>query len=124
MERAVKLGCVKTTDAVNLINVQHQCSTKVTVTEGSCDMTTVECDGGLKVSGRVLGGSPVLSQVTSEAIGMVELSGCVIVAKGTTLTQIVQEVQGISEVLEKTDTALSLSLPLSHAIQSFTCCVL
>ena len=114
VERAVKLGCIKSTDAVNLINVKNKCGSKVNVSEpdGCSDVVTVEYDGGLKVTGRVLGDKPILSHVTSEAVGLITLSGCVIVAKGTTLAQVVQEVQGISEVYSCT-LSLSLSLSLS-----------
>lgn len=97
VERAVKLGCVKT-DRVNLINVQSMCGTKVTITavEG-CGDVTVECSG-TEVSGRVLGGKTLLTHVAGESVGLVELSGCVLVAKGTSLTEVIQQLQDITEV--------------------------
>lgn len=97
--RAVKMGCVKS-ERVNMINVQNQAKTKVTVVElqeeGS-GIVTVECDG-VKLSGTVLGESPVLTCVGSECVGLVKLSGCVIVAKGISLADVVQQVSSISEV--------------------------
>ena len=98
VERAVKLGCVRS-EGVNLINVQAHCGTKVTVTEpeGDADVIKVEC-GGFTVSGVAIGNAPYLSCVDGKCIGLVKLSGCVIVAKGTTLTNIVQQVPSISEV--------------------------
>lgn len=98
VERAVKLGCVRS-KGVNLINVQSRCSTKVTVAEleGCGDVFTVECDG-VKVSGVVLGDTPLLSRVAGQTVGLVELSGCVIIAKGTTCADIIQQVTNITEV--------------------------
>lgn len=98
VERAVKLGCVKT-DRVNLINVQSKCGTKVTVTavEGCGDVVSVE-SSGREVSGRVLGNKIVLTHVAGKSVGMVELSGCVLVTKGTSLTEIIQQLQDITEV--------------------------
>ena len=98
VERAVKLGCVKSA-AMNLINVQSKCGTKVTImeTEGCGDVVTVEC-GGMRVSGSVLGGKTVLSHIAGESVGLVELSGCVLVARGTSLTEIVHQLPGITEV--------------------------
>ena len=98
MERAVKLGCVKT-DGVNLINVHSKCGTKVTITaiEGRGDDVMVECSGR-EVSGSVFGGKAMLTRVAGESVGLVELSGCVLVAKGTSLTEIVQQLPDITEV--------------------------
>ena len=98
VERAVKLGCVRS-EAVNLINVQAHCSTKVTITESEeSDVITVSC-GGVAISGVVVGNNAYLSCVDGKCIGLFKLSGCVIVAKGTTLTDIVKEVPSISEVI-------------------------
>lgn len=93
----MKVGCCTSTDKVNLINVQNRCKTNVTVVEGDGDAVSVECDG-VKVTGNVYGGRPVLTQIGGQGVGLVELSGCILVAKGTTLSDVVQQVQGISEV--------------------------
>lgn len=95
VERAVRLGCIKT-DTVNLISVQSKCGTKVTITEAE-DVVTVECSG-TRVSGSVLGGKTVLSHIAGESVGLVELNGCVLVAKGTSLPEIVQQLPGITQV--------------------------
>ena len=99
LERAVKIGCCVSSDKVNLINVLSRCQTAVKVVEcdGGGDAVSVECEA-VKLTGSVYGGRPVLTGVGGQTVGLVELSGCVLVAKGTTLTEIVQQVQGISEV--------------------------
>ncbi len=100
VERAVKIGCCVSTDKVNLINVQNQCKTSVTIVESETecdDAVSVECEG-VKLTGSVYGGRPVLTQIGSKRVGLVELSGCVLITKGTTLSDVVQQVQGISEV--------------------------
>ena len=100
VERAVKMGCCVSSDKVNLINVQNQCKTSVKVVESEADCgddVSVECEG-MKVTGSVYGGKPVLTQIGGQSLGLVQLSGCVLVAKGTTLSDIVQQVQGICEV--------------------------
>ena len=100
LERAVKIGCCVSSDKVNLINVLSQCQTAVKVVEcdgDGGDAVSVECEA-VKMTGSVYGGRPVLTGVGGQSVGLVELSGCVLVAKGTTLTEIVQQVQGISEV--------------------------
>lgn len=97
LERAVKIGCCVSTDKVNLINILSRCQTSVKVVEGEGDAVSVECEG-VKLTGSMYGGRPVLTQIGGQSVGLVELSGCVIVAKGTTLSEIMQQVQGISEV--------------------------
>ena len=98
LERSVKIGCCVSTDKVNLINVQSRCKTSVKVVEGGeGDAVSVECEI-LKLTGSVCGGRPVLTQVGGQSVGMVELSGCVVITKGSTLSEIVQQLQGISEV--------------------------
>ena len=98
LERAVKIGCCVSSDRVNLINVLSRCQTAVKVVEGDGgDAVSVECEA-VKLTGSVYGGRPVLTGVGGQSVGLVALSECVLVAKGTTLTEIVQQVQGISEV--------------------------
>ena len=97
LERVVKMGCCVSAEKVNLINVLSRCQTSVNVVGGDGDAVSVECEG-VKVTGSVYGGTPVLTQIGGQSVGLMELSGCVIVVKGTTLSEIVQQVEGISEV--------------------------
>ena len=116
VERAVKIGCCVSSDKVNLVNIQSLCKTTVTVVEGDGGDVSVECDG-VKVTGSVYGGRPVLTQIGGQSVGIVELSGCVLVAKGTTLSDVVQQVPDITEV---SSIVLSEYSRRDHCLQSVT----
>ena len=97
---ALLMGCVGG-DSVNLVNAKSVASeagveVKVCLCEG-VEGVSVTC-GDVKVSGTVLGDSPVLTGIGNATFSLVQLSGNIVVAKETSLADVIKAVGGVSAV--------------------------
>lgn len=97
---ALLVGCVGG-DNVNLVNAKSVAreagvEVKVCLCEG-VEVVSVTC-GGVKVSGTVLGDSPVLTEIGDATFSLVQLSGNMVVAKETSLADVIKTVSGVTAV--------------------------
>ena len=96
---AVLVGSSTTTD-INLVNAKTLASSKVNLlaTGEGCDCVTVVTDGGMSFSGSLLGSVPVLSSINGMECGLIKLNGNVVVTKGEEIKNVVQTLNGVTEV--------------------------
>ena len=99
LSSAVLIGCSKSTD-INLINAKALSSAKVNVVTNSneCSCIQVGCEGGVHLTGMVLGPVPVLKAVNGMECGPTGLSGSIILLKGKSVKEVIQSVDGILQV--------------------------
>ena len=98
IERAVMVGCVSGEGRINVVNVKILAKTAVTVVEDdNVEGVSVKCEG-LTVDGNVLCPVPVLTGINGTGMGLIELSGHILVFKGVSPSDVINKVDGINEV--------------------------
>ena len=95
---ALLVGCLDNVNLVNARSVGREAGVEVTVSLcDGVDGVTVSCDN-IKVCGTVLGQSPVLTGLNDATFDLVSLSGTMVVAKATTLCDLISKLSQVTSV--------------------------